>query len=222
MAESTDASVQIQDTLNKTDFGHIVYEYRKLILGALIALVVGVTGYVLWKQAQESKALQTAEAVFKFQSTTWAEAKIDKVTAADLVKTFSELPAEVQTAPSMLPVVLDMGEHLYNKGQYAEAEAILSKLADVKQALPQFFVTMQRAVVLEKLGKIDEAIAALENLSSNKDAPMPQKTSLELGRLYKEKGEKAKAQSQFESIIANFPNDEYAKVAKLYLSQLGQ
>jgi tetratricopeptide (TPR) repeat protein len=160
--------------------------------------------------------------VFKFQSTTWADAKVDKVTTQDLVKTFSDLPSDVQTAPSMLPVVLDMGEHLYNKGQYAEAETILSKLSDLNQALPQFFVTMQRVVVLEKLGKIDEAIAALEKLSSSKDAPMPQKTALELGRLYKEKGEKAKAQSQFENVIANYPNDEYAKVAKLYLSQLGQ
>lgn len=222
MAEATQATQQIEETMNKTDFGHVIYEYRKVIVGILIAAMVGVTGYVLWKQSQASKAETTAEEVFKFQSTTWADAKLDKVPAADLAKAFTGLPADVQTAPSMLPVVLDMGEHLYNKGSYAEADQILSKVSDTKHALSQFFVTMQRVVVLEKLGKADEAISLLEKLSQNKDVPMPQKVSLELGRLYKEKGDKAKAQSQFEGIIANYPNDEYAKVAKLYLSQLSQ
>jgi predicted negative regulator of RcsB-dependent stress response len=222
MAESTPANQEIEQTLNKTDFGHLIYEYRKMIVGLVIAAIVGVTGYILWKQSQEAKAETNAEAVFKFQSTTWAEAKLDKVPAADLVKSFTSLPSEVQTSPTMLPVVLDMGEHLYKKGAYAEADMVLSKVSDTKHALSQFFVVMQRTVVLEKLGKSDEAIGLLEKLSQNKDAPMPQKVSLELGRLYKVKGEKAKAQSQFESIIANYPNDEYAKVAKLYLSQLNQ
>jgi len=81
---------------------------------------------------------------------------------------------------------------------------------------------MQRVAVLEKMGKLDEAIAALEPLAKNKDVLMPARVSVELGRLYLAKGEKGKAQTQFDYVMNTFPNDEQAKLAKLYLSQLAQ
>jgi hypothetical protein len=34
------------------------------------------------------------------------------------------------------------------------------------------------------------------------------------------KGEKAKAQTQLDYIMATYPNDEYAKLTKLYLQNL--
>lgn len=77
-------------------------------------------------------------------------------------------------------------------------------------------------MILEKLGKTDEAISILEPLAQNKDGLMPAKISLELGRLYLAKGEKGKAQTQFDYIINTFPNDELAKMAKLYLQQLAK
>lgn len=222
MAEATQSSEQVEQTLNKTDFGHLIYENRKILFGLLIALMVAVTGYLIWKQTQEASATNTAEEVFKFQNTTWTEAKAGKTTPEALVATFNKLPTDVQQAPVMLPIVLEMGQFLYGKGSLNEANSILDKASQKSHILSQFFVGMQRIVVLEKLGKTDEAISLLEKLNSDKDVPMPQKVSLELGRLYQLKGEKGKAQTQFQNIISQYPNDEYAKVAKLYLNQLGK
>jgi TolA-binding protein len=83
-----------------------------------------------------------------------------------------------------------------------------------------FFVTMQRAVVLEKLGKLPEAVAVLEGLAKNKEVLMGAKVNFELGRLNLLNGEKGKAQTQFEYVINTFPNDEQAKLAKLYMAKL--
>lgn len=225
MSEATQTQPQTQtleQTLNKTDFGHILYENRKAFLAAIVAILVAACGYVFWKQSQKSEALSTSVQVFHFQSEVWANAKSAKLPPTDLVKAYESLSKEVQTAPVMLPVVLEMGKFLYEKGLYAEADTILSRVSDLKEPVTSFFINLQRSVVLEKLGKTDEAIATLEKLSKVKDGIMPAKVSLEIGRLYLLKGDKARAQTQFNDVVGSYPNDEQAKVAKLYLSQLAQ
>lgn len=211
----------LEQTLNTTDLGHTIFEHRKTFFGILIAVLLGATGYVLWKQSQNSSALQNSVKVFEFQSGAWADAKAGKVAAPELVKTFEALDKKIQTAPVMLPIVLEMGKFLYEKGSLTEADAILEKAsAHTKHPVSTFFISMQRAVILEKLENIDGAISVLEPLAQNKDAILPAKVSVELGRLYLSKGEKAKAQTQFDYVLTTFPNDEQAKLAKLYLSQI--
>lgn len=220
MSEATQA-VDIEKQLDKTDFGHFVYTYRKLLIAVFVAIVVGATGYLLWKQSKESSALKRADEVYSFAASSWAEAKSGKLAPEVLVKNFNSLAADVRQSPSMVPVVLEMGSFLAEKGLHSEANEIL-KNANGLDELGNYFVGMQRVVVLEKLGKDDEAISILEGLNSQKNLPLPQKVSLELGRFYMKKGDKGKAQTQFQDVVSNYPNDEYAKIAKLYLIQLGK
>jgi len=222
MSEATQTQT-LEQTLNKTDLGHVIYENRKIFFAILVAILVGATGFLLWKQSQKRAALEHSVKVYEFQSGIWADVKAGKSGVSDLVKAFDGLDSAIQSAPIMIPVILDMGKFLYEKGNFQEAEVLLSKVSSkVKHPVSAFFISLQRAVILEKLGKIDEAIGVLEPLAQNKDGVMPVKTSLELGRLYLAKGEKGKAQTQFDYIINTFPNDELAKMAKLYLQQLAQ
>lgn len=221
MSEATQTADQIEKQLDKTDFGHFVYTYRKLLLSIFVAIVLGATGYLLWKQSKESSALKRADEVYSFASTSWAEAKSGKLAPEALVKNFESLPADIRKSPSMVPVVLEMGNFLAEKGLNKEANEILMN-AEGLDELGNYFVGMQRVVVLERLGQDDEAISILEKLNSQKNLPLPQKVSLELGRFYMKKGDKAKAQTQFQDVISTYPNDDYAKIAKLYLIQLGK
>ena len=222
MSEATQTQTQtLEQTLNKTDLGHVIYENRKIFFAILVAILVGATGFLFWKQSQKRAALENSVKAFEFQSGIWTDVKSGKSAVPELVNAFSGLSSEVQNAPIMIPVILEMGKFLYEKGNYSEAEAILSKVSS-KHPVSAFFISLQRAVILEKLGKMDEAINILEPLAQNKDGLMPAKISLELGRLYLSKGEKGKAQTQFDYIINTFPNDELAKMAKLYLQQLAK
>lgn len=210
----------IEQTLNRTDFGHFMYENRKIFFGALLAVVISVLAFVGWKQMQEASALERSVKVFEFHTRTWEEAKAGKMTPQELVKKYTELPADVQSSPVMVPVALEIGKFLFDKGAYAEADTVLTKVDVSKNALGKFFVGMQRYVVLEKLGKTDEAIATLEEVLKQEGGFMNALVATELGRLYLAKGEKGKAQTQFDYVISTFPNDEHAKLAKLYLAQM--
>ncbi len=222
MSEATQTQT-LEETLNKTDFGHLLYEHRKSVFIAILAIIVGVMGWVFWNESRHSSALNNSVKVFDFQNTVWSLAKTDKLTAPELAKSFTGLDKEIQTSPIMIPLALEMGKFLYEKGSYAEAEEILSKLdGNISHPVGAFFIGLQRSVVLEKLGKLDDAVMSLENLLKNKDMFLKAKLSLELARLYIAKGEKGKAQTQLDYVISNFPNDELAKVAKLYLAQLAQ
>lgn len=213
----------LEQTLNKTDLGHVIYENRKLFFGLIIATLLGSTGFVLWKQSKKSAALENSVKVFEFQTGIWADVKSGKSEVDGLVKSFEGLEVEVQTAPIMVPIALEIGKFLLEKNKYQEAEDILSKVVSRKLGpVLAFFVGMQRLVVLEKLGKIDVAISVLEELAKSKDVLMASKVYLELGRLYMIKGEKAKAQTQFDYILSTYPNDEMAKLAKLYILKLAQ
>ncbi|MGE3608205.1 MAG: tetratricopeptide repeat protein [Bacteriovoracaceae bacterium] len=220
MSEATQTQT-LEQTLNKTDLGHLIYEYRNIFFGTIVAILVGVTGYVLWNQSRQSKALENSLKVYEFESKTWVDAKAGKVAPADLIKAFEGLDQNIQTAPSMLPLVLDMSKFLYEKGSVNESEALLKKIApSVKHAVASFFLSMQLSAILEKNGKVDEAISVLEKQAAVKDGLLASKVSLELGRLYLSKGDKGKAQTQFDFILSTYPNDAEAKLAKLYLSQL--
>lgn len=222
MSESTQTQT-LEQTLNKTDFGHTLYENRKILIALIVVILVGVVGWVAWKESKETAALNNSVEVFEFQTGPWAEAKAGKMSPEELAKSFVALPKSVQSAPVMIPVALEMGKFLYEKDNFAEAETILSLVdGTVKHHATATFVALQRAVVLEKLGKLDEAIASLESISKREENLLPAKVSVELGRLYLKKGEKGKAQTQFENVVTTYPNEEQGRLAKLYLSQLAQ
>jgi predicted negative regulator of RcsB-dependent stress response len=220
MSDATQTQT-LEQTLNRTDFGHTLYENRKALFAVLIAILVGVTGYVLWNQTKKSQAQDVAGKVFDFNSKTWDGAKDGKVLISELIKQFEALDKEVQSSPAMIPVALEMGKFLMDKQALNEAEVILSKV-NATHPVSGFFVASQRAVILEKLGKLDEAIAVLETLAKEKETLMSARVNNELGRLNLAKGEKGKAQTHFEYVLNTFPNDEQAKLAKLYLGKLAQ
>lgn len=219
VTQSQTPNPSVEQTLNRTDFGHLIYEYRKAFIGAIVAALLAVAAYAIWKQMQKSKAYEVSHEVFEFRTKTWAGAKDGKVAIPELVKTFEGLDKNVQSSPVMIPLALEIGKFLADKGALAEAEAVLSKV-DSSHPISHFFVSMQRAVVLEKAGKVPEAIAVLEKLAKEKDVLMGAKVNLELGRLNLANGDTAKARTHLEYVLSTFPNDENAKLAKLYMAKL--
>jgi predicted negative regulator of RcsB-dependent stress response len=215
-------TMTLEESLNKTDFGHVLYEKRKIWLTAILVIVSLILGYVYFNHQKKVKSLEASAAVYAFQKADFESYKTKKITAEEFVTKFNALPLLTKSSPSILPIILD-AVGLFN----AEAKQNLSyellkesqkNFANLGQI--QFLVNLHFAAIAENQGKMDEAISTLESLSKSGKKLFQAKIALDLGRLYKLQGDSAKAKLQFDYILNDFPNDELAKMAKLYLQDL--
>ncbi len=212
----------LQETLDKTDFGHWMYEHRKSFIAAVVVAFVGASGVLLFKQYQHKKAQERSAEVHQFETTVAAELRAGKLTPADFDAKYQALSTELKASPSMLPTALQTAVYLDGKGESVMAEGVLKDVVMATGAKSPLYVLVAHsyAALAEKNGKTDDAIKTLEAYISEGHKVMLTKAYLDLGRLYLAKNDKAKAKTNFDYIIANYPNDELAKMARMYLQQV--
>lgn len=212
----------LEDSLNKTDMGHWLYEHRKSFMAAVAVVLVGTFGYVIWKQQKAAEINKLSEKVHQFEVTAVADLKAKKLTPADFMAKFSALDKNLQTTPAMVPVAVDAATALRTIGDAVRAQEVLKPLAEgVKPSSPAFlFVAFNYAALAETNGQTDEAIRVLESYVASGHKVFLTKAYLDLGRLYIMKKDEAKAKKNLDYIISNHPNDELAKLARLYLQRL--
>ncbi len=212
----------LQQTLDKTDFGHWMFEHRKSFIAAVVVAFVGASAVLLFKQYQNKKAQEHSAEVAQFEMTVAAELRAGKVAPTDFATKYQALAPEVKASPSMLPVALLTATYLDGKGESVMAESVLGDVVNSIGAKSPLYVLVAHsyAALAEKNGKADEAIKTLEAYIAEGHKVMLTKAYLDLGRLYLAKGDNAKAKTNFDYIIANAPNDELAKMARMYLQQV--
>lgn len=217
-------SLTLEESLNKTDFGHWLYEHRKSFIAAVVLVFIGASGWLLYKQYAKKQAQEHSAQVYQFEQGALKELRDGKLAPTDFVAKFSALDAAVKGSPSMLPHALEAAQLVDQKGQSAEAAQLLSQVVEQLGANSPFyvFVAFSYASLSEKAGQTDAAIKTLEDYVAQGHKVMLSKAYLDLGRLYLAKNDKAKAKTNFEYITSNYPNDELAKLAKLYLQKLSE
>jgi len=155
MSEATQtASQEFEQTLNKTDLGHTIYEHRKSLFGLLIAILVGATAYVFWQSSKESAAMENSIKVFEFQTGVWADVKGGKSDVAALMSSYEGLSDDIRKSPSILPLSLEMSNFLYDKGNYVEADKVLSHLTELNHPIATIFCFHAKSCCFRENGKI--------------------------------------------------------------------
>lgn len=212
----------LEQTLNKTDFGHYIYEYRKVFFGLLLAILVGAIGFVLFKQGQASKAEALSAEIYNFNQNEFTPFKAGKIEAEAFVAKLKSLTPEVKGSADMVPLSLEATKLLNEKEKQALAFDVIQDVIQFHQVknIGYLFLAHQYSAIAEDQKKYDEAIKVLESLSSAPYKVLEAKTQLDLGRLYLAKGDKDKAKTIFTDLTVKFPSDELAKIAKLYLQDL--
>jgi Tfp pilus assembly protein PilF len=82
------------------------------------------------------------------------------------------------------------------------------------------FLVQNYAAIAESNGDNDQAISVLESYIASGNKVFLTKAYLDLGRLYILKNDQTRAKKNLDYIIANHPNDELAKLARLYLQRM--
>jgi len=224
----TEETQTLEQTLEKTDLGHFVNTNKNAIMILGVVVLALIASFSIYKHKVDKTYQEALGAVHKFQSenvTPFLEKK--ELAQADIDKAISDLknaPVEVVKNPNFLAVLFDVTRKIEQEKTDVNASLIPVYEAVIKNYRPKeyayFFLSLKLSVLYEDAGKVDDAIKLLESIVSANHEILKSKIYLDLGRLYKQKGLADKARANFNFIITNDADSEYAKLAKLFVMQL--
>jgi predicted negative regulator of RcsB-dependent stress response len=211
----------LDDQLKQTEIGEWIAENKNLAISLVLIIVLAVIGWGVYQMQVESSNNEKAGVVFKFTESSLKQFSDKKIDAAALVAAHSKLHKDVSGFKGLFATDLLVADQLMAKGNNDEAKAILEKTITLAEdAVQAYLVRTRLAVVYEDLGEYKNAISVLEEVNNSQMKLMEAKTYLDLGRFYLAIGQKDKAKVNFEYVLNNMAQDEFAKLAKLYLSEM--
>ena len=227
-----DTEIQVKSTLKKTELGLSILHHKNFYLSLIVGgflFAAGVGGWRHWSFIQQQTA---AQAVFDFEQKYLAaepkgedaanpengQVPADKALTMQALDQFIDVAHKYSGQEVIVPLALQVSSKLTSSEMVQkflpELEQIFHRNEKVK--IFGFYLGMSLAALQEDAGKVDDAIHTLEMLVSSPDKTlMEDKIYLDLGRLYRGKGDESKAQQQWEHLLKNFPQSEWARLAKL-------
>lgn len=211
----------IDEALGQTELGSWISQNKAPVLSALAVLVLGIFGYGIFNHFQTEKHNKFANSLHSVVTEKLGPYREGKVTSEELVKSFQTEWKDMGSFAGAAPFIIQVVDALTAKKKYAEAYQIVSE-ADQRIQNPQlnYFFNIRAAALAEDLGKKKEAIAHLKKVVGSGVKYFEGKLYLDLGRLYRDTGDKEKAKSSFEYVLEKGKEAEFKKMARLYLEEL--
>lgn len=230
----------LEQTLERTDFGHFVNQNKKTVLILSAVIVIGVLSYTIFNY-QSSKAdqkklaelYQVSESVETILEPTRLKApqvgvkneepkKLTQEDAQKLIGLVNNMSVDIAKMPSTVPLVLSVLNEIERAELEVDTTAVLEKY--IKYYSPKesiyLYLGFKLAVVYENAGNTKGAIDILEKMVAANTKILEAKIYLDLGRLYLAEGQADKAKANFEYITKNHANTEYSKLADLYMMEM--
>ncbi|OUR97860.1 hypothetical protein A9Q84_06590 [Halobacteriovorax marinus] len=220
MATTPNTHNPVDDVLNETELGTFISRNMGLIIGLVIAIIIGVFAWGGYTSFTETKNDKLGSIVFNFKTTNFTKLAEKKMSPADFTNAFVVMANEVEYFSGLVPFALIASDELYKQNAIKSSLAVLKTVENQSNPFMVYFVHSRMAVAHEDLAQNDLAIADLERIVKSNIKVMESKTYLDLGRLYLKKGDKEKAKSNFQFVIDNLGQAEFVKLAKLYIADL--
>ena len=230
MAQNTETPT-LDETLNKTDFGHWVNENKRPILITAAVVVVLIIAYSVVNHIQESKRSENLDKLYKVETevfTPFLDKKIkDDEFKTKLLAMENANIGEANLTPSFIESVNLLVE---NKQIDEKVLSFMGRWIERmnKKGTLYTLSALRYAAILEDNNKVEDALKILEGMAANKIEFMQNRVFFELGRLYKAQGNKESAIKYLEKVLEKKDEDntgaasfnQYENLAKFYLAQL--
>ena len=211
----------IDKELKATSFGAWIAENKSLSISVIVLILVGVIGFGVFNHFQTKKNNEFAGVLFEFSQNELTQFREDKLDASTLVAKYNEVSSEMGSFDGAASFSIEVIDSLMDKGNNEQAYKLATKsLEKISNAQSEYFIGMRAAVLAENLGKDQEALGHLNSLISSSVKYMEDKIYLDLGRLQFKTGNSEKAKRSFQYVIDNGKEEEFKKMARLYLSEL--
>ncbi|TDJ08835.1 MAG: tetratricopeptide repeat protein [Deltaproteobacteria bacterium] len=203
--------------------GALFVKYKVPAISLIVVLLlipIGIGGYLHLKGEKEEAF---GEKIYNFTKANMSALKDNELKGAEFVTNFKALMEETEYFRGNLPLLITATDQLVKLNNFAAAKDLL-ELADQKFAgkneYTNFLIDVRLSSIYEDLGELDKAIAILEGLLSSGEKILEGKNQLDLGRFYLKQGNKEKAKEKFLLVLNNFDEENYKKLARLYMSKL--
>ena len=219
--ESQSLDQTLDQTLNQTDFGSVINDNKKIIIGIGLVIVISIIAYSFYSN-QSKKAYQASLVeAYTFESEVVIPFNEGKINSTEFLSKVGSLPAHIKGTSSLVPSLFTAIDKITKEGKEKEAIEILEswKANFAKSSFMTYFISLKLAPLYENSNEYDKAIDLLQNLIASKIDIMKSRAYLDIGRIYMKKGDKDLAQTNFKFIIENYKDSESAKLANLYLNQ---
>lgn len=224
MATGQQETPNIDETLNKTDFGQVINENKKPIMIGFVLILVGIVAYSVFSHFQAKQHTVKLNKAFDIQATVFTPYLEGKTKTADFIKSLKEVNQSFVGEVTLVPAFLEA----LNKLNKEDKAALIAELALVEAWYKnlktgtelQMLFGLSLVSLYEDNKKYDEAIKVLEVLIASKNDVLKSKLYLDLGRIYLSKNDKTNAASNFQFIVDKYADSDEAPMAKLYLSEL--
>lgn len=213
----------LDETLNKTDFGQVVNENKKPIIVIGILILVGAIAYSFISHNSNANRKDNLAQVYKINTTAFDAYVSGNIDSSILMKKIKEISPELVAHPNLMPNFLAALNKLETEKQISDEYVAIAM--DWVNRIPKasflyLLSALRVSAIAEDAGKRAVAIELLEKAIVKKDGLLQDKVRFELGRMYKESGDDVKAKENFDVLVNEYPNSEFATYAKYYLGGL--
>lgn len=212
----------LEETLNKTDFGHVINENKKGIIITATLIVVAIIIYSVINELSKSQRMDQLNRTFSVEMSIFKPYESGKIKAGDFITSLKGLNNELVGDIALIPSLLSSANKLYtDKAISPEFVKIFENWASQtdKSSYAYVFVALRLSSLYENTGAFPKAVETLEGLKNTKYTAFQEKVQFDLGRMYLLTNQQDKAKASFDYVIEHFKDGEFAKLSNLYLAK---
>ena len=199
-----------------TDF--ILRHKVALSVGAGLLVLLAIA-YAINSNLQSKKFAEYGNQLFHFQKNELADFEEGKIEVEEFLAKYRELIGKMSGYPHLAYQNLYLSDLLLKRGLLLKAKELLEEGLNLSTSYLNYFYLTRLAVVCEDLQQYPQAISYLQRLLQGKMPVQEGKVYLDLGRLQLLTGERETAKKSFEWVVEKAEEEEWRKMAELYLSE---
>lgn len=223
MTENNQSMEQTLDqTLEKTDLGHVINENKKAILILAVVTVIAIIGYAFFSHQKSTQYNDSLSQVYSFEQEVINKYNEKKLTDDEFIAKIKAMPSHLTGQPALVPSLFVSLDTLIANGKRTEVISLLEAWEKHfnTSSYMYYFLGLKLAPLYEDTNQYDKAIVVIQNLIASKIDMVKARMYLDLGRIYLKKDDKVHAKENFNFILKNHSESEASKLAKLYLQKL--
>lgn len=203
--------------LEKTDLGHLINEYKNLVIAFVVFFILSAMGYTAWKAMKSNEYEQSRSIIEEFKKNNLDNIEPKEINLEKLYSNYRELISKIKNGNFLLELTPSILEGIKIKNAYTQndwiglfqnAKSLCSKADFCFNHFSSVLV-----VVFEEQGKIPEALKEYEGLVGN-EYVVEDRLYFELARLSSKLNLVEKKKSYIDFLRKNHPSSEYKSLAE--------